>query len=291
MTEQRGIRMLRKAALAAAALLLVYILWMWVGGGWGIRPLAFRLAGQGATPLLFAHRGVVVGQPENSVAALREALRSGYRAAEIDVRLTADGHLVLFHDGDTRRLLGHEGSVQELDLAALRRHPLRVDGRPSGSGILTVPEVLDTFGGELAFYLDVKVPSMEVGDALAEAILSRGLEGSCLVASADPLFLFRLRWAYPRLLTVLEGFDAGKEWLYHLMPERVKPDFYSGNVGKVDSRHMGRMHRMGIADRRIVYGVDSSNLHLVAEHGIPMVILDHDPANAAIRSWLGPVPR
>lgn len=291
MTDHRTFRMLRRAGLGASALLLVYTLWMGVGGGWGIRPLAFRLDRQGLGPFLFAHRGVAVGLPENSAASLHEAVRSGYRAAEIDVRRTADGHLVVFHDGDTRRLLGVEGNIQDLDLAALRRHPLLVDGRLSESRILTLHEALDTFGGVLAFYLDVKVPSMEVGEALAEAILSRGLEGSCLVASADPLFLFRLRWAYPRLQTVLEGFDAGKEWLYHLMPERVKPDLYSGNVGKVDSRHMGRMHSMGLADRRIVYGVDSSNLHLVTEHDIPIVILDHDPTNAVIRSWLRPMLR
>ena len=52
----------------------------------------------------FAHRGlhrIDKSTPENSAAAFEHASRIGY-GSELDVHLTADGELVVFHDDDTR---------------------------------------------------------------------------------------------------------------------------------------------------------------------------------------------
>ena len=43
--------------------------------------------------------------PENSLPAFQEAVRQGY-AIELDVRLTADGRLAVFHDDTLQRMCG-----------------------------------------------------------------------------------------------------------------------------------------------------------------------------------------
>ena len=54
----------------------------------------------GATPpLVFAHRGAWDQAPQNSLAAIRRAAALGCDGVEIDVRRTADGRLVVVHDG------------------------------------------------------------------------------------------------------------------------------------------------------------------------------------------------
>ena len=61
---------------------------------------------------LYAHRGLHgPGVPENSLPAFRAAAAAGY-GAELDVHLTADGRLVVFHDGDLTRMCGVEGTVE-----------------------------------------------------------------------------------------------------------------------------------------------------------------------------------
>jgi len=50
------------------------------------------------TPLIIAHRGGAGLWPENTLFAFRNAVRHGFAAAELDVQLTRDGKLVVFHD-------------------------------------------------------------------------------------------------------------------------------------------------------------------------------------------------
>ncbi len=49
-------------------------------------------------PLNIAHRGGAGLWPENTLLAFESAARAGYDGAELDVQLTADGEVVVFHD-------------------------------------------------------------------------------------------------------------------------------------------------------------------------------------------------
>jgi glycerophosphoryl diester phosphodiesterase len=72
-------------------------------------------------PQVVAHRGSSHDQAEHTLGAYVEALDVGAEGLECDVRLTADGHLVCFHDRDTRRTGSHRGLVSVMDLAELDR--------------------------------------------------------------------------------------------------------------------------------------------------------------------------
>ena len=70
----------------------------------------------GAEQILIAHRGGVVDslRSENSFSALGEAIRRGYTHVEVDVRATADGHVVCFHNDDLKDEAGIDGKISEL---------------------------------------------------------------------------------------------------------------------------------------------------------------------------------
>jgi glycerophosphoryl diester phosphodiesterase len=59
------------------------------------------------TPLPFllniAHRGARAFAPENTLQAIRMARRTGANAVEIDVQMSRDGELIIFHDDDVTR--------------------------------------------------------------------------------------------------------------------------------------------------------------------------------------------
>ena len=70
----------------------------------------------------FAHRGLHTQDkrvPENSLAAFALAAEAGY-GMELDVQLSRDGQVVVFHDDDLRRVCGRDARVDELDLAELQ---------------------------------------------------------------------------------------------------------------------------------------------------------------------------
>ncbi len=68
---------------------------------------------------IIAHRGSSLQAPENTSAAVEQAIRDGADGIEIDVRLTADSEVVLYHDQSLRRLAGDERRVGELSRSEL----------------------------------------------------------------------------------------------------------------------------------------------------------------------------
>ena len=74
----------------------------------------------------FAHRGLYDnhhGIPENSLPAFRAAAEKGY-GVELDVQLSADGRVVVFHDDTLDRICGVHGNVADYPLDELQRMKL-----------------------------------------------------------------------------------------------------------------------------------------------------------------------
>lgn len=72
-----------------------------------------------------AHRGLHDGdKPENSMPAFRAAIEHGF-TIEIDVHLSADGHLVVFHDDNLKRVCGVDKKVAKCTLAELKTMRLK----------------------------------------------------------------------------------------------------------------------------------------------------------------------
>jgi len=71
-------------------------------------------------PVIFAHRGASAHAPENTLAAFEMALVENADGIELDVKLSADGHVVVIHDMTVDRTTGAHGRVKDLSLADLR---------------------------------------------------------------------------------------------------------------------------------------------------------------------------
>jgi len=70
-------------------------------------------------PQVIAHRGASESVAEHTLGAYLAALDAGAEGLECDVRLTADGHLVCFHDRDLRRTGSQRGLVSTMELSEL----------------------------------------------------------------------------------------------------------------------------------------------------------------------------
>ena len=100
----------------------------------------------------FAHRGLHYGAgfPENSSLAFAAALELG-AGIECDLRLTADDHVVVFHDADAWRLCASPMRIGSSTLKELAR--LRVGDHP----IPTLASLLSLVAGCVPLLLEVKV--------------------------------------------------------------------------------------------------------------------------------------
>ena len=109
------------SCLAAALLLLAQIL---ASGGplesaAGRQERQARLAERRAGTILIAHRGARTIAPENTLEAYAEAMNYGADGCEVDVRRTADGVLVLFHDDMLDGVTDGFGKVEDLTYSEL----------------------------------------------------------------------------------------------------------------------------------------------------------------------------
>lgn len=66
---------------------------------------------------IIAHRGASFDAPENTLAAAKLGWEQGADAVEIDIRISADGRLMVMHDATTNRTTGRRGSISRLTAA------------------------------------------------------------------------------------------------------------------------------------------------------------------------------
>ncbi|MCK4624593.1 MAG: right-handed parallel beta-helix repeat-containing protein [Phycisphaerae bacterium] len=96
-------------------------------------------------PIWVVHAGGDWDGPENTIAALKKSVALGARYAEIDLRVTKDGQIVVIHDGTLDRTTNGKGRVKELAYAQIKRYDAGSWFRPEfkGERVPLLSDVLD----------------------------------------------------------------------------------------------------------------------------------------------------
>lgn len=115
-----------------------------------------------------AHRGLHDDEfPENSMPAFEAAIKHGFNI-EIDVHLTRDGALVVFHDDTLKRVCGVEGKVRDFTLDELKKLRLA----DSQYTIPTFDEFLSLVKGKTGILCEIKGLN-PYDNSIAEAVCKR----------------------------------------------------------------------------------------------------------------------
>lgn len=127
-----------------------------------------------ASPFLVAHRGASGDAPENTLPAFEMAWQQGADAIEGDFHLTRDGHIVCFHDADTKKRTGKKLLIRESTLPDLRKLDAGSwkDPKFTGTTIPTFREVADTVPAGRKFYIEIKCGPEIIPTLLAEITAS-----------------------------------------------------------------------------------------------------------------------
>jgi len=136
-------------------------------------------------PIFVAHRGASDRALENSPAAFDLAVSDGADMIEFDVRLSADGVPVVFHDARTGRTAKENMPVARTPAARLRAVRLK-----NGETLPSLADVLEIVGGTVPINIESKAPGAIAAAAKdlskagygGELLLSSGLRDECLAA-------------------------------------------------------------------------------------------------------------
>ena len=164
----------------AGLLLLVFLLYLLVL----IRPSKQKTV----DPRLacdYAHRGLHGGGiPENSKAAFENACRAGY-GIELDVQLSCDGEVMVFHDATLVRMTGCHQKLCELTAKELKNLSLA----ESDQRIPTFREVLALVNGRVPLLVELKGETTDASLCPKVAELLADYQGAYCIESFNPLLV------------------------------------------------------------------------------------------------------
>ena len=160
--------------------------------------------------LKYAHRGLHDStRAENSISAFRAAVDQGY-AIELDVRLSSDGELVVFHDDTLDRVTKESGRVDAKSAEELSKIRLL----DTDDGIPTFREVLELVDGKVPLLVEIKEDAGKYGVTEKTVEMLSAYKGEYVVESFNPLALARVRKLKPRILRGFLSQDFLKERQY-----------------------------------------------------------------------------
>lgn len=148
--------------------------------------------------LILGHRGFPTRHwTENTLESFKGALCLGADGVELDLRLSKDGEIVVFHDPNLHRLAGADHKVGRLTAAELAECPLRYGGR-----IPTLNQV--TASIHAPAILDMEVKTREVWGHLAGKLrTSAALRERTIVSSFNPRVIRAARRDFPDMRRIL----------------------------------------------------------------------------------------
>ncbi|NLW56067.1 MAG: glycerophosphodiester phosphodiesterase [Firmicutes bacterium] len=151
---------------------------------------------------LIAHRGLPDDKiPENSLPAFKAAVEKGY-SIELDVAMTKDRKLVVYHDKKLRRGMGIDAYLQDLTYDELTKYKLF----DSAETLPLFAEVLAAVAGQVPLLIEIKNEG-KVGEM--ESLLYKelqGYEGQYAIQSFNP---FTLQWFRRNAPEIIRGQLAG----------------------------------------------------------------------------------
>ncbi len=165
-------------------------------------------------PEIIAHRGASRDAPENSVSSAKLAWERKSDAVEVDVYLSKDGEIVVYHDKTTKRIGGRDRAVRDQTLAELKELDVGAwKGEEFvGERIPTLVDIMRTVPRGKRLFIEVKA-EIEIVPALAAQIRqwSSAAESAVVIA-----FSFNVALAVKKELPAvpvywLVGFKEQKE--------------------------------------------------------------------------------
>ena len=134
---------------------------------------------------LYAHRGLHNEErAENSMSAFKAAVDAGY-GIELDIRLSKDGKLVVFHDDTLDRVCGREGKV--VDFTADELATFSWDGMADGVPLFA--DVLALVDGKVPLLVEIKEDPGNSAVSKTACEMLKSYKGAFIVESFNPLSL------------------------------------------------------------------------------------------------------
>ena len=187
---------------------------------------------------LYGHRGAPAHLPENTLPAFERALADGANALELDVHPTADGHFVVAHDPDGRRMAGVAEQIRTSTLDQVKRWNVAAGTGRGDLGHHSVPSLSETLEAfpTVPMSIDLKPDAPEAVPLLLEVVARHSAEERVTLASFSTRVVRTIRsLGYPGRTTLAKSEVA----VIRFLPGALAKLYVSGNAAHIPVEHNG----------------------------------------------------
>ena len=233
------------------------------------------------SPVIFAHRGASAHAPENTLAAFELAVEQGADGIELDVKLSADGHVVVIHDTTVDRTTDAHGRVKDMkldELQALRAGSFFSDTFKNEK-IPALADVFETVGKKTFINVELtnyNTPRDHLVESVCMLVKQFGLQKQVMFSSFIASNLSKSRSYLPTVptgLLALPGILGA--WHRSFGFAFGKYDALHPNIKNITQQQIYFAHRL---NRRVhVWTVnEESDMHRLFKWGVDAIFTD-DP--------------
>jgi glycerophosphoryl diester phosphodiesterase len=243
-------------------------------------------------PIVFAHRGASAHAPENTIAAFELAIAQQADAVELDVKLSADGQVIVIHDSTVDRTTNGHGKVQDMRLADLKALDAGsfFSDQFAGEKIPTLDDVFEAVGRRIFINIELKNHKSR-GEDLVELVCmlvkKHQLQKHVMFSSFFPNALSKAHSylpSVPRGLLALNGFLG--VWARSFGFNFGKYDALHPNLQDFTQQEVTRVHRV---NRRVhVYTVNKEeDMRRLFRWGVDGIFSDDPQLAVKVRAEAG----
>lgn len=242
---------------------------------WGVKAAEGRYRPENQDMIVIAHRAGGASAPENTVAALEQAIADRAEIAEVDIRQLKDGTLIVMHDSNFARTAGVDRDVWDTTgpEAAAMETSGRYYGRYRGAAIATLDEMLACARDRIKLMIEVKCTGQErdMVMSLIELLHVHDMDLQCIIGSMNQEILRQVKEIDPSLQTVyIAHFLEEEDYLLDYA------DSYSIEAANMTGEMVERIHAQG----KPVYGWTANTrrtMKLIADYGADGIVTDDVP--------------
>jgi glycerophosphoryl diester phosphodiesterase len=156
--------------------------------------------------MITAHRGSSSTAPENTKSSILRAIEDGAGYAEIDVQMSADGVVVVYHD-QTLKKLGNPTAIDKLAYSEIANSDAGqwFDLIFAGERIPRLEDIIEIAKNHIKLNIELKMynPKSPLPEAVVGLLESNGFINSCIVTSFDQKAIKKIKKLNPNIKTGL----------------------------------------------------------------------------------------
>ncbi len=154
---------------------------------------------------VIAHRGASAYYPENTIPSFEGAIAMGADMTELDVQLTADKEVAVFHDEKISRCTNGRGRIADYDLASLKKLDAGkwFDKKFKNTSIPQLAEVLAVCKNRIAVNIEIKTEAVDksiaggIEEKCLQMVEQYGMKKHVVFSSFDPRAILHLKQIDP----------------------------------------------------------------------------------------------